>query len=57
MKVGNLVRTTGDAFPLWKKGDIGLVVALIGIPDGNVAWVVFPSRKRRMDIRNVEVVA
>ncbi len=26
MKAGNLVRTVGDGFPLWWKGEIGLVV-------------------------------
>ena len=56
MKIGDLVRTTGDSV-IWRKGDVGLVVALIGIPDGSVASVVFPSGRRRMDIRNVEVLA
>jgi len=26
MKAGNLVRTVGDGFPLWWKGDVGLVI-------------------------------
>ena len=67
MKAGNLVRTLGDGFPLWWKGEIGLVIEtspLYTLESGHVLGSAFvmvlfsaSGKTERVHRQAIEVIA